>query len=760
MSPAAISKYQILELLGEGGMGRVYKARDPQLGRLLAIKVLLADAASAGDRRARFLQEARSASALNHPNIVTIYEVGQDSGVDFIAMEYLEGQPLDRAIREGGLTTEGAVEIAVQIADALAKAHAEGILHRDLKPANIFLTVDGLVKVLDFGLAKQILSSETASETQSMIAATSPVTRAGVLMGTVAYMSPEQAEGLPLDHRSDIFSFGSMLYEMVTGRRAFDGVSQISVLTKVIRDDPAPAPPPLGDVIAKCMRKSPPDRYPSFADVRAALREAVSGGPSVTAAVTGAGSAMAATPGIAVLPFADLSTSHDQEFLCDGLAEEIINSLSRLKNLRVAARTSAFMFKGRSEDVRRIGQQLNVGLVLEGSVRVAGSRLRVSVQLVDTREGLQISSQRYDRDLTDIFAIQDEIAAAVTEELRQRFDMQPVSAESPRPVANIEAYSLYLRGRHAWARFTPEALQEAMNYYQQALAIEPNYALAWSGMADTQTVIASFGYLPPHQIYPLARTSARKALELEPTLPEAHISMGAIRGLYEWDWRGAEESFATALRFGPARAEAHYALGLTCLAPQRRFDEARESLRMARALDPLNIPKIAASVHNELLAGRLDAAREILRTVPAEARAHPVAASAACHLAFLEGDLASSYAEAEAVLRAIPNYPTAISWMGCCQAAAGDVSAAEQRLGELDEMARHRYVQQYDAACILACLGRKEEALNRLRLAFEAHDGGLMFVASDRKLAGLWDEPQFKSLLESIGLPSALAAAG
>ena len=414
-----LGQYHILEKLGEGGMGTVYRAHDPRLERSLAVKVLRADLVADEDRRKRFVREARSASALNHPNIITIYEIDQADGLDFIAMEWVQGQTLDQLIGTQRLNIQETVKYAVQMADALARAHAEGIIHRDLKPANIMVTDDGRVKVLDFGLAKLVERSEAAQPSETL-------TADGRILGTLSYMSPEQAEGRPIDTRSDIFSFGAVLYEMLTGKRAFPGDTPTAALAAVLLREPKPMrkilpaiPMEVASIVTRCLQKEPDRRFQRMADVKIELQRVLEA-PVVPRAGEPTLLEEREVPSIAVLPFADMSPQGDQEYFCDGITEELINALTNVDGVRVVSRTSSFRFKGKLQDIREIGAQLNVRLILEGSVRRAGSLLRVTAQLIDVGDGYHLWSERYDRDCEDVFVIQDEIAQAIVGTLQVR----------------------------------------------------------------------------------------------------------------------------------------------------------------------------------------------------------------------------------------------------------------------------------------------------------------------------------------------------
>jgi TolB-like protein/predicted Ser/Thr protein kinase len=547
LSPGSqLGPYEILSLLGEGGMGEVWMARDTRLNRTVAIK------RAQPEHIARFAGEARAIAALNHPHICTLYDVGPD----YLVMEYVEGLHL-----RGPMSPERATKLAIQIASALEAAHAKGILHRDLKPANVIVT-DTSAKLLDFGIAKVMRPDADATLTMT----------SGVV-GTLAYMSPEQAKGEPMDRRSDVFSFGALLYEMVSGRRAFGGNSAADVLAAILRDEPPalPASGPLARVVARCLHKDPADRFANMTEVGAALQE------------HGA-SEHEPKSSIAVLPFADMSPAGDFEYFGDGLAEEVINALTRVAGLKVIARTSAFAFKKRSTDVRRIAGTLGVASVLEGSVRKIGERVRVSVQLVRGTDGSPFWSERYDRELTDVFGVQDEIAAAITGALTTTLTGPVPSSHTPAPAA----YEAYLRGRFYQFSFTAEHQARCRQYYEQAIAADPSYARAHHGLALHYFTLAVFHLMPAHDAMRLARAGDTRALELDPDLPEAHAGLGMVAGLYDYDWDEAGRRFARAMR-GPSVSSAiRSTYGSFFLWYTNRLGEAIEQLTRAVKEDPLS----------------------------------------------------------------------------------------------------------------------------------------------------------------------------
>ena len=486
-------------------MGEVYRATDTRLGRTVAIKTLT------HGRGERFLQEARAIAALSHPHICVLHDVGPD----YLVMEYLEGAPL-----QGPLPLDDSIRIATQIADALDTAHRKGIVHRDLKPANILMTGAG-PKILDFGLAKVASGSELDATR----------TLEGTVLGTPAYMSPEQARGQAADARSDVFSFGAVLYELLTGRRAFAGASLVDTLNAVVHGEPAPFDSPLSEIVKRCLSKGSLQRFQTMGEVRAALQY-----------VTARPARAPAGPSIAVLPFANLSRDPDDEYFGDGLAEEIINLLAQMPGLKVIARTSAFAFKGRNEDVRGIAETLGVTSVLEGSVRRAGSRLRVMAQLIQAADGAHLWSQRYDRELADVFEVQDEIAAAIAAALRIKLVAAP-----ERRMPKVPAYEAYLRYRSYQWQFTPDATRRSRECLEQALTLDPDFALPYVGLADSYLALAMVGAIPSHEAMPRARELAQRALDIDPDLAEAHAMLGIVAGHYDFDWTEAAARFTRAV---------------------------------------------------------------------------------------------------------------------------------------------------------------------------------------------------------------------
>ncbi len=574
-----LGPYQILAPIGAGGMGEVYRAKDPRLNRDVAIKV------SASQFSERFEREAKAIAALNHPNICQIYDIGPN----YLVMEFIEGTPL-----HGPLPHDRASRYAVQICDALDAAHRKGITHRDLKPANILVTASG-VKLLDFGLAK--IGSTSASPAPDDATQSLDLTEVGTVLGTASYMSPEQAKGEATDARSDIFSFGVVLYEMLSGRRAFSRNSAVETMAAIVRDEPAPLDTPsnLFAIVTRCLRKLPASRFQTMNEVRAALEQA-------------AATATAKTPSIAVLPFANMSADKENEYFSDGLAEEILNLLAKIPGLKVIARTSAFAFRGKEQDIRKIAETLNVGTILEGSVRRAGNRIRVTAQLIEAENGSHLWSERYDRDMTDVFAIQDEIAKEISEALKVRL--------APRAqTVNIEAYQNYLKGKYYRQSLTPESLEKAKKCFEQVLAIDPNYAPAYSGLALYYYVLAVIGIKPAGEMAPLGKAAAEKALALDPATAEAHSALGSMAAAFDYDWKSTEKHYRQALASEPVPPRFRYSYAVHYLLPQRRVPEAIEQCRLALETDPLSM------IHHWGMAVSLQAAKRYPETIECANRA-------------------------------------------------------------------------------------------------------------------------------------------
>jgi serine/threonine-protein kinase len=582
-----ISHYRILEKLGEGGMGAVYKAEDTRLKRTVALKFLPPELTCEVEAKQRFIHEAQAASVLDHPNICNIHEIGETGdGQLFIAMACYEGETLKLRIAKGRLRIEEAVGIAIQVAQGLQKAHEKGIVHRDIKPANIIITNDGVAKILDFGLAK--------------LAGQAKLTKTGSTFGTAAYMSPEQARGLDVDHRTDIWSLGVVLYEMLTGHLPFRGDHEAALLYSIVHEESQPIssfrsdlPPDLELSITKMLQKEPGERFQHMRELLSQLgtknkRHEIEDDKAL--------------PSIAVLPFVNMSADPENAYFSDGLSEEIINALSKLEGLQVTARTSAFRFRGKELDVRDIGKQLNASTVLEGSVRKAGNRLRITAQLINVSDGYHLWSEKYDRELKDVFTIQDEISLAIVDKLKVRLLGEDKARLAKRYTDNFEVYDLYLKGRYCLSKLTEGGIKKSLDYFQQAIRKDPSYALAYGGVAGVYYVLAVIEQLPSNETMPRVKSELLKALELDDSLAEVHAWLGELYLQYEWDWSSAERELKRAIELKPNSPEGHQFYA-DYLISTGRMDEALAEVERARVLDPLS------TIPNTILAWQLFTSR-------------------------------------------------------------------------------------------------------------------------------------------------------
>ncbi len=720
-----LGPYEILASIGSGGMGEVWKAKDTRLGRIVAIKKVKEQHSE------RFKREARSIAALNHPNICQIHDIGPD----YLVLEYVEGKPLSSPLPEQETT-----RLAIQIATALEEAHQHGIIHRDLKPSNILVTDKGSVKLLDFGLAK--LYEQDAS-ISSLPTADMPETQAGAILGTVAYMSPEQAQGKPADARSDIFSFGLVLYEMLSGRKAFSGNSAPEIMAALLRDKPPPlqSSAPFENIVSRCLEKQPSARYQTISALKTELEKAFEDIQSKTPEEP--------QPSIAVLPFADMSPGKDNEWFSDGLAEEIINALTKVPGLLVIARTSAFAFRGKQEDIRKIAEVLGVANILEGSVRKAGNRIRVTAQLIEASKGGHLWSERYDRDMTDIFAIQDEISQAIAEKLR-------VSLLRDRPLVtryteNVEAYNHYLKGRHQLAKFTAESMAKSKKYLEQAIEIDQNYALAWHGLAMYYWWVGYVGFMPSKEANVQCKMAATKALELDETLAEAHALMAMLMAC-GYDWKGAEREFLRAQELNPESADVLANYSQFYLLPLGRFDEAVALSQKALRLDPLS-----AHYHFHL-GNRYYFMQQYDKTI--EHCRNALEIDSQYHWAHMfvgvthtmTGKHDEAVRACELAAQIVRRAPTTLAILGWVYAQAGRVSEAQKILVELQDLARSSYVPALSFAYTYLALGEVDRGFDSLEKAVEEHDFMAANFGVHPAFLELRSHPRYKALLRKMNL--------
>lgn len=592
-----LGPYEILAPIGAGGMGEVYKARDTRLGRDVAVKVLPSEFASDPERLRRFEQEARATAALDHPNILAVFDIGNHEGTHFIVEQLLEGESLRHRLQSGPLTPAKAVEFGIQIANGLAAAYEKGIVHRDLKPENLWITKDGRIKILDFGLARLEPTDSLPEKGESQVLTADLPTRQGTVLGTAGYMAPEQVRGQACDHRSDLFAFGCVLYEMVSGRRAFTGETYTDVSAAILRDDPADlmglapkAPPALAQIVKRCIEKRTQDRFSSALDLAFAL-EAIARWPEPGKTPGGWSTNLANDrPSVAVLPFTNMSADPEQEYFCDGMAEEIINALAHVNGLRVVARTSAFAAKGKREDARQIGERLGAQALLEGSVRKAGNRVRITTQLVDVATGYHLWSERFDRGAEEVFSIQDEISLVVVDKLKVTLLAGERASLLGRHTECLEAHETYLKGLFEWNTMTPEGFARCQDLYRQAIRLDPDYAPPYAQLADSFTSVTWWADLPPAQALAQALPLAEKALALDPGLSHAYSVVGHIRAFFQRDLAGGERHLRKAVELAPNGALAQTYLALLLVARRGQEEEAAARARLALQLDPLSPP--------------------------------------------------------------------------------------------------------------------------------------------------------------------------
>ncbi len=753
---ARLGPYEIVAPLGSGGMGEVYRAHDTRLAREVAIKVISADYSADPQRLRRFEQEARAAARLSHPNILAVYDIGTHDGLPYVVSELLDGQTLEHHLARQPLETAALLDLAMQLADALATAHEHGIVHRDLKPSNVFVTSRGQVKVLDFGLAKIRSESGAAASAAESALTVDTLTSPGTALGTIAYMSPEQARGETVDERSDLFSAGVVLYEMATGQRPFGGSTSAVVFEAILNRMPTPpthvnprVAPELDRIIGRALEKDVHRRYQHARDLLADLRttkRAIDAGSGPTS-----GAAARTPPSIAVLPFSDMSPQHDQEYFCEGLAEELINALTALAGLRVAARSSAFQFTGHAHDVKKVGEQLKVETVLEGSVRKAGNRLRITAQLIKVADGYHLWSERYDRDLDDVFAVQEEIARAIVEKLKVQLAGEQAIVKPH--TADPEAYNLYLQGRYYWSRRGAGFLQQAIDCFERAIARDPSYALAHTGLADSYTVLGVFGVVPPGVALERARPAAERAIALDARLAEGHQALAFIRRMLDWNFREAERAYRIALDLKPGFALAHAQFGLM-LASLGRIDEATAEVTRARAIEPLSglVAYYSAAVH--WFARRSEEALEECRRVntldPGLVASLWVESGILAQVGRMD-EACQAADRAVTLSRRQTFFLGNAAWV---QAAAGRRDAALSLVDELRDRSTREYVSPLHFADVATALGNLDEAFVWFERAYRERAPLLAIAATLPAYDSLRSDPRFGELLRKIGLPS------
>jgi eukaryotic-like serine/threonine-protein kinase len=755
-----LGRYRIVERLGEGGMGVVFRAEDPRLEREVALKVLKQDALHDEDSKRRFRLEARALSRLLHPNIATLFDFDSDRGVDFLVLEFVPGESLARTLANGPLPETRARAIALDVTEGLQSAHEKGIVHRDLKPGNIVITPRGRAKVLDFGLARVMPGA--ASVTQS-----APISGAAGVVGTLPYMSPEQVRDDRVDARSDLYALGAVLFEMTTGRRPFSGDDVLSLLYQIAHE-PAPLlrvvrpglSVELETVVARCLEKAPLRRFSDAGALLRALRgESPDDGrglPILTA--SSQGGTPESDPGsgirsLVVLPFENRSGDPAQEFFADGMTDALITDLAQIEALRVISRTSAMRFKGTHPPLSEIARELRVDGVVEGSALQVGDRVRITVQLVEVASDRNLWAKSYERGLTDILALQSEVAHAIADEIRIQVTPDERARLRSKGTVNPVAHVAYLQGSFLWNRFTGESVKEAIRRYEEALAIDPNYAAAYAGLADSYIMLANHHILPPREGYLLGRRAAERGLSLDESLAELHTSLGWIHRLFDWDWPAAERESLRAVQLNPGYAfgRSRYALLLSGMG---RHEEAIAEAQRAHELDPLNLLTYTVVGDTLFYARRFDRSvasyRKCLELDPTFGAAHT--------------DLARSLEQLGRADEAIEEFvrgtagPDGLSrpssGLAILYARAGRLDDARATLEGVQALAHKQFVSPYGIASYYAVIGDNARALDWLERAYSERDGTLVWLKVHPRLDGLRGEPRFRDLLARLRLDS------
>ena len=786
---ARLGPYEILARVGSGGMGEVYRARDMRLGREVAVKVIAESVVHDPQSLRRFEQEARAVAALSHPNILAIHDFNADGPVAFVVMELLRGESLQGRLARESISWRKAVEVSVAIADGLAAAHAAGIIHRDLKPANIFLTDDGQVKILDFGLATDASATRaetfTDQETQS---------HPGVAMGTVGYMAPEQVNGARVDVRSDIFAFGCILYEMISGERAFRGSSSAEMLAATLRDNPAdlsessrPFPPAIAEIVRRCLQKKPDERFQSARDLSFALKQILNTAGTAVAPVAGRRSSMprialaGATVAIvivgawfarqsdrvrvatgseshpirslAVLPLTNLSGDPNQEYVADGITEQLITDLARLGGVRVTSQTSSMSYKGANKPLPQIARSLGVDGIVEGSVVRSGDRIKITTELIDAHTDQHVWAETYERDVRDILTLQREIARAVASKIAVELTPETRRQLDERHPLDPRSFDALIRGRYSFNKGSRDDLFKAVDEFQDALNADPTNAQAYAGLAASYALIGYWNYLSPGDSFPKAKAAVLHALEMDPNSAEAHGVLGYIRMYYDWDFSGAEVEFHKAISLNPSLASAHryYAI---YLAAMLRAEEARREASVARKLDPLSVAVATDSGFVMYYERDYTKATKLLQDAIAM---NPKAAGSHYWLGRVyqaQGRYDAAAAEYKVATPGASKLPALFAGLGHMYAITGRRAEAEEVLKQISAMAATGYVSPYAFALVDLGLGEKQKTFALLHQCLEERTNWMVWLLKDPRWDPMRSDPRFQEIVRQVGFPA------
>jgi serine/threonine protein kinase/Tfp pilus assembly protein PilF len=760
MIGANVSHYRVLEELGGGGMGVVYKAEDTRLRRVVALKFLPELHAQDPEALDRFLREARTASAINNPHICVVYEIDEHAGRPFIAMEYVEGQTIDALLGGRPLDTPRLVTLAIQIAEALEAAHATGIVHRDIKPANLIVSRRGQAKILDFGLAKLKANAAAAAEAETVALEESwagDVTSPGVTLGTLSYMSPEQVRGEDLDERTDLFSFGAVLYEMATGRQAFGGEAVGATFEAVLYGSPPtpellnPAlPQELGHIVRKALEKDRALRYQGAAELLSDLRRLSRDFEASRTQAFATGSEQATIGSIAILPFHNAAGDPEVDYLCEGIPAGLINNLSQLQRLRVMAWSTVARYRGEPPDPQALGRELGVGAVLVGRVSEVEGALLIGAELIDVANGWQLWGDRFNRRLDDLFAVQEEITREISRRLRLTLSGDEAKRLEHRKARAPMAHQAYLTGRYHWNKWTSEGFLAAVKHFERAIDADPDYALGYAGLADTYSLLGLYALVPPKQAFPKAKHAAAMALALDNSVAEAHAALGLARFFHEWDWAAAEGDLARAIEMNPGSVRCRHIHSMALNAMGRHAEALSES-QVALELDPLSLITILnvgwVQFHARNWRGAIEQCRRALELDSRFPRTRELLALACAH----SGQLEEAAEQARQVAESATRTPRSLAVSGYTFAVAGAKAEARKAVATLRDLAARQYVPALSIAFVSAALGKKDTAFGWLERAFDEQDSLLVWLRVDPRLDNLRADPRFDDLVKRVG---------